>query len=72
MKISIKVKTRAREEKVDKLSDTEFVVSVKTVPEKGAANDAVVKLVADYFGVSKSRVVILRGGASPQKIIEIK
>jgi uncharacterized protein (TIGR00251 family) len=72
MKISVKVKPRAREEKIEKLSDTEFIVSVKTLPEKGAANEAVINLLADYFRISRSRVAIVRGATSRKKIIEIK
>lgn len=37
----------------------------------GAANDAVVKLLAAHFGVPKSRVRIVRGHTSRQKLVEI-
>lgn len=37
----------------------------------GAANDGVVKLLAVHFGVPKSRVTIVRGHTSRQKLVEV-
>jgi uncharacterized protein YggU (UPF0235/DUF167 family) len=37
----------------------------------GAAIDGVVKLLAAHFGVPKSRVTIVRGHASRQKLVDI-
>ncbi len=71
MKIFIKVKSKAREEKVIKISDTNFKVQVKEAPEKGRANQAVLKALADYFGTSQSNIKIISGSTSKLKIIEI-
>ncbi len=72
MKISVKAKTMAKKELVEKLSDNEFVVSVKEPPINGRANWAICLAVADYFGVSPSRVSILSGQTTKNKIVEIK
>jgi uncharacterized protein (TIGR00251 family) len=40
-------------------------------PADGAANAAVVKSLAEYFDVPKSRVKIIRGEKSRTKIVEI-
>jgi len=37
----------------------------------GEANTALVKILADYFGVSKSQIVIKSGGKSRKKLVEI-
>ena len=71
MKIFVKVKPKAREGKVIKLSDTNFKVSVKEAPEKGRANRAVLKALADYFNTSPSNIKIISGSTSKLKIIEI-
>ena len=71
MKIFVKVKPKAREEKVEKVDDVNFRVSVKQSPEKGKANQAVVRVLADYFGVSQSKINIVSGSTSRLKIIEI-
>jgi hypothetical protein len=72
MKIFVKVKPKAKEEKIIKISDKNFKVSVKKPPEKGKANRAVLKALADYFDISQSKVKIISGSASKLKIIEIK
>lgn len=72
MRIFVKVKTKAREEKVEMLDENNFIVSVKEAPIKGLANNAVVKLLAKYFSISNSSVVIKAGHTSRSKIISIK
>jgi hypothetical protein len=72
MKIFVKVKPRAREKKVIKISDTNFKVWVKESPEKGKANRAVLKALADYFNISQSNIKIISGSTSKLKIIEIE
>lgn len=71
MKIFVKAKPNAKEEKVKKISETHFVVSVKEPPVQGRANEAIVKALAGYFGVASSRVKLISGFSSGQKIFEI-
>ena len=71
MKISVKAKPSSREEKVEKIDETNFVVSVKEPPEKGKANDAIRNALAVYFKTGSSRVKIVSGYSSRNKIIEI-
>jgi uncharacterized protein YggU (UPF0235/DUF167 family) len=46
-------------------------VRVAPRPVDGAANDALVRLLADTLGVAKGRVAIVRGATSRSKIVEI-
>jgi len=71
MKIYIKTKPQSKEEKVEKLDDTHFIVFVKEPPEKGKANEGVRRVLAGYFDVSKSSVSILAGHTARNKIVEI-
>jgi len=78
MKISVKAKPMAREEKVEKINppngeagENTFEVSVKEPPVAGRANMAIIKAVAGYFNVAPSRVRIISGYTSRQKILEI-
>ena len=71
MKISIKARPNSQEEKVEKISDSEFVVSVKEPPFQGRANEAIIRVLAEYFGVSKYQIKIISGYASRQKLVEI-
>jgi len=71
MKIFIKAKPNSREEKIEKIDEQNFVVSVKEPPVKGKANDAIRNALAVYFKTSSSSVKIISGFASKNKIIEI-
>lgn len=71
MKISIKAKPNSREEKVEQITEAEFIVSVKEPPVQGRANEAIIRILADYFNVSKSQVRIVSGWTSRQKVIEV-
>jgi len=71
MKIFVKIKPNAKEEKIKKLSETNFEICVKEPPMKGRANGAVVKMLARQFGVPVSSVHIVIGHSSRQKIVEI-
>lgn len=71
MKINVKAKPGAREEKVEKIDDVNFTVSVKEPPVRGRANAAIVKVLAEYFKVSNSQIHLISGFSSRQKIFEI-
>src|SRR3989344_1329327 len=71
MRINIKAKPNSHEEKVVKISGTEFIVSVKEPPVHGLANKAIIKALADYFNVAQVRVRIVSGYTSRQKAVEI-
>ena len=71
MKIFVRVKPKAKEEKIEKIDDINFRAQVKEPPEKGRANRAIVKMLADYFNISQSNVRIISGSTSRLKIIEI-
>ena len=46
-------------------------VRVRALPDKGKANQAVVKLLANWLGVSKTSLKLLSGFRSRQKTIKI-
>ena len=70
MIIKIKVITRAKKERVEKQSDGSFKVWVLVVPEKGKANERVIKLLAKHFDKPKSNFQILTGHKSGTKRVE--
>ncbi|MDH5684136.1 MAG: DUF167 domain-containing protein [candidate division WOR-3 bacterium] len=71
MKIIIKVKPNSRAEKIEKTANG-YLVYVKEPPIENKANQAVIKLLADYFKIPKSQISILSGLKSKQKIVELK
>lgn len=72
MKILVKVKPAAKEKSVEKIDDANFKVSVKEPPVEGRANMAVIKALAEYFGVAQSNVRIVSGFTSKMKTINIE
>lgn len=71
MKIFVKVKPSAKEEKIVKVDDTHYRVAVKEPPVNGRANVAVVNSLAAFFKVPKSSVRIVSGFTSKEKVVEI-
>lgn len=71
MKISVKVKPRARENKVAEIGAGRFQIWTTAAPEKGKANRAVSELLAKHFKTSKSQMTLISGKTSKNKIFEV-
>ncbi len=71
MKIFIKVKTKSKIKKLVKIDETHYSMSINSPPEKGKANKEIVKTLAKYFNTSISKITIVSGEKSKNKIIEI-
>jgi uncharacterized protein (TIGR00251 family) len=72
MKISVKVKPNAKQDKIEKVNESHFLVRVKEKPQEGKANKAVIKALAEYFCIPQAAVVLVKGQSSREKIFEIK
>ena len=83
MKIFIKAKPNAKEEKIEKIdppspngfgraSDSHFIVSVKEPPVQGKANAAIIKALAAYFNIAPSAVRLVSGFSSKNKVFDIE
>ncbi len=76
MKIIVKAKAGAKEEKIKEISGAiggEIIleISVKEPPIQGRANEAIVKVLSKYFNVSRSQISLISGFSSKNKIFEI-
>ena len=78
MQIRIKVIPKSSENKIIKenplrLSEASniFKIKITDVPEKGKANEKIIKLLAKEFKISKSQVEIIKGLTSRNKIVKI-
>ncbi len=71
MKIFVKVKPNSKTEGVKKIDPTHFEVRVKTPPIEGKANAAAISALARHLGIPRSRIKILAGAKSKQKVFEI-
>ena len=76
MKLAIKVTTNAKQDHVKEGGVNAFgnrVLKIKTtaVPQDGKANEAVIRIVSDYFKVKRGAVKILSGETARLKILEV-
>lgn len=71
MKITVRVKPNARVERVEKLDEHRYTVSVKAPPVEGRANEAVIAALAAHFGIAKRRIRLVSGRVGRQKVFEV-
>lgn len=69
--ILVKVFPRSKNNRVEKIDNARFVVRITAPPEKGRANAAALKLLAKHLGVSPSRIKVVKGSESRNKVVEI-
>lgn len=69
-RLAVKVTPGAREESVT-LTDGAVLVKVRAPADKGAANLAVIAVVARALGLAPSRVTMLRGATSRAKLLGV-
>lgn len=71
MKIYVSARPNSKDEKIEKTDETHFTVAVKEPPKNGRANEAIMRAVTGYLGISRSHVHLVSGFSSRQKIFEI-
>ena len=68
--VTLKPSSKHREEVVMG-DDGSLTVFTKSPAVEGRANEAATRLLAKYYGVSKSRVRLVRGHTSKHKVFEV-
>ena len=71
MRIYAKVVPKSSQNKIERIANNEYKIWVTVAPEKGKANEAVVKLLSKYFKISKSQVEVIAGKTARVKIVDI-
>jgi len=69
-RITLRVIPRAKQNKITTESDGTLRIHITAAPVDGAANTAVIKMLAEHFGVPKTQIKIVRGDTSRTKIVE--
>lgn len=71
MRYTVLVKTRVKEPRVTLQDDGTLAVAVAAPPTEGQANEAVIRAVANHFGVAPSTVRLVAGTRGRRKIIDV-
>jgi uncharacterized protein (TIGR00251 family) len=72
VRVSVHVQPRASSNEIVGLRGTALKVRLQAPPVEGAANEALVTLLADRLGVPRRCVRVVAGASSRGKIIEIE
>ncbi|MDZ4308454.1 DUF167 domain-containing protein [Allopontixanthobacter sp.] len=70
-RLAVRVTPGARSEGIS-IEGLRVMVKVRAVPDGGAANDAVLKLLAKALGLPPSRLRLLRGATSREKVFQVE
>jgi len=71
-RLKLHVTPGARDEQIVGWQGDSLRVRVRARPEKGRANEAVLQLLADRLDLARSRLALVRGGASRDKLVEVE
>jgi uncharacterized protein (TIGR00251 family) len=71
VQLSLKVQPRASANALVGLAGNELKVKVTAPPVDAAANEALVRLLAECFGIPRNRVELLRGNTSRHKVVKL-
>jgi uncharacterized protein (TIGR00251 family) len=69
--IRVRVKPNARTSALEQAADGTYLARVKSPPVDGKANDELVALIAEHFGVRKAQVAIKSGASARMKLVQI-
>lgn len=70
--VAIKVQPRASRDEIGEVSGAELKVKVTAPPVDSAANEAVLRLLADRLKCRRSQVQLARGNTSRHKVVLIQ
>lgn len=70
-RIEVRVKPNAKTASLEEQPDGTWIAKVKAAPVEGKANEALIALVAEHFGVRKAQVSIRVGASGRLKQLEI-
>ncbi len=71
MMVRVRVTSNAKEAGVTKTGETSFEVKVDEKPVGGRANKRLLEILSEHFNVPKSRITIVMGEKSRDKMVEI-
>ena len=71
-KLTIRIHPGASKNMITGYCDGIFTIKITTRPEKGKANESLIKYLSKLLGIAKSRIEIQKGTTSRNKVISIQ
>ncbi len=71
VRLSVRVIPNAKKTRFDGYREGELVLRLNALPQDGKANKAAIEYIAEFFGVSRSSVLLVSGEKSRHKIFQI-
>ncbi|MDP3770085.1 MAG: DUF167 domain-containing protein [Candidatus Sungbacteria bacterium] len=71
MKIFIRVKPNGKVDEIESVNGSHYAVRLKASPMQGKANEALIALLAKHLDIARSRIHMISGFSSRQKVVEI-
>jgi len=62
----------AKNQVVDIMNDETIKIRIKAAPEKGKANEELIKFLSEELGVLEKNVLIISGAHEPLKLVKVK
>lgn len=72
MRLSVRVEPRSSKKEVIGFKEGVLKVKLTAPPAEGEANEQLVEILAEVFGVKKSAVKIIKGHTAKNKIVDIE
>jgi len=69
--ISVRVTTGAKEVRVTKTGENSYEIRVDAKAVSGRANKRLLAILSEHFGVPRSKITIVRGAKSRDKMVNI-
>ena len=70
-RLSVRVAPGARSESIT-IEQGSLAIKTRAKPQDGAANDAVTRMIAQALGIAPSRITLLRGATSRDKLFRLE
>lgn len=71
MFIKLKVHPGERRDKIMKKAPDSYEVWTKAPPERGLANASAIRLLSLALGIDARKIMLIKGAASPAKIVKV-
>jgi uncharacterized protein (TIGR00251 family) len=70
--LEVKVEPRSSKKGISGVMENMLKVKLTAPPVEGAANEQLIEVLSESFGIKKSDITIIKGQSSKRKVVEIK